>query len=236
MSEKKPEYSWHLTWSGRDDTPRTRAALEPCKTFHLWKDYVLKVVTYEEACQMIAAGELAQFADYWRIEPGQWGLISKTGYGNSQQWENLSLCFEDFLRGWDACEARVHMLMDWDEAIQHDKDRNKWFKVASRRYEFKRAKTEEGATYPYDTYCRQLNSLREYDHVESVVEREDRRGYVWYELRMKCTGPQFAETLWSMSCKFYWIFSFEASVNDPTVDERKPNKLPSYKRVRRDSI
>lgn len=231
-------YEWYLQWCGKDDTPRTRAALVPCSTFNIWKDYNLKVVTYEEFSEMVTAHLIAKPESYWNVKPGQWALVIKSYCKQYERdLENLSNCFQDFLRGWDACEARVHMLMDWDEAIYHESVRNKWLKKAHHRYTFYRNEDESLSDwYRRGVVSTQLQLIRERDYMEEVVEKSDRRGKVWYLLHMHCTGPQFQEAVWDLARDFGWMFSFKDEIIDPTTEERKANQDPTYDREKRDAI
>ena len=54
---------------------------------------------------MVAAGEVAPPASYWKIKPEQHGLVCKTEYLQySKAWDDMGNCYHDFCRGWQECE------------------------------------------------------------------------------------------------------------------------------------
>lgn len=242
MSEQH-EFEWYLQWDGRDDTPRNRAAVVPCTVFNIWKEYNLKLISYEEYVQMVEAKLIAPPQSYWKVEAGQFALALKSHLRRyDRDLENLSNCYQDFLRGWDACESRVQMLLDWDEALDHVRTRKKWFSKQLRRYEFHAADLESGTFHDWQcrgTVGRELQKMREHDFVEGVVEKGDRRGRVWYVLSIRSTGPEFLDTLQNLNREFSWIFAFRDAYEDPTDCECKPNSwghLQTHDRIRRDPL
>ena len=84
-------------------------------------------------------------------------------------------------------------------------------------------------------YEQQLQKMHGYDFVKGISERGDRHGHIWYELTMKCSGPQYIEALYNLVRDFGWIFSF-TKWEDPTECECKQGSGVVYNRSKREAI
>jgi hypothetical protein len=116
MSTEKHKYKWTLKWAGHDDTPAFRAAIKHCETFHIWKPYNLRIVSFDEWVGLIENGETEDRRtpelNFWSIKPGQLGMVADSHTASQYQrtWDQLSTCLQDFLRGWHAAEEHIKSL------------------------------------------------------------------------------------------------------------------------------
>ena len=66
------------------------------------------------------AEEIAGPTKYRSIKSGQMDLICYSCYANeySQSWENLYMCYKDFVAGYEACNKKLQFMLDLNEALK----------------------------------------------------------------------------------------------------------------------
>jgi len=100
------EYEYHLTWSGRKDTPELQSVMEYLKVFPLFKDSKARLISYDEYMALAKKGLIKKPVSYWMIKERQVGLITLTYYQKfSDTWERINTAKGDFLAGWKAREV-----------------------------------------------------------------------------------------------------------------------------------
>ncbi len=105
---EEPKYKWRLTWCGRKPSPKLLFAASHCQTFPLWRDAEAHLVNHQQYTALVEAGEISPPVSYWRVEPGQLGMISLSHYSQYRTtWDAISLAKTDFEDGWLACEQRI---------------------------------------------------------------------------------------------------------------------------------
>lgn len=97
------DYKYCLRWCGTKDTPLFRASVEQCKQITMFKHAEPRVVTHDEYQALIEDGSISKAESYWKVSPGQVGLITLQQIGNHSQWDMVSNCKADFQDGWEAC-------------------------------------------------------------------------------------------------------------------------------------
>ncbi len=117
-----------LKWRGVENSEINQLAFQYCKKqIPICKD-VCEFIDHDQYLQLIAAEEIAGPTKYMSIDQGQIGMICYSGYTNEyrQSWENLDMCYKDFVAGYEACNKKLKFQLDWDEAIrlnaQYDDD------------------------------------------------------------------------------------------------------------------
>jgi hypothetical protein len=117
-----------LKWSGRENSEVNQLAFEYCKQqIPICKD-VCEFINHDRYLQLIAAEEIEGPTKYSGINQFEIGMIAFSSYANEyrQSWENLDLCYKDFIAGYEACNKKLKFQLDWDEAIKlnikHDDD------------------------------------------------------------------------------------------------------------------
>jgi len=198
-----------LKWSGRNDSEVVQLAFAYCKKeIPICKD-VCEFVNYDRYMELVEAGEIEAPRTYWKIEPGQVGMIAYSSYTGSyaMSWENLDHCYRDFMAGYEACEAKYKHLRDWDEAIEHEAKRNKYLKKCKRTLIFDVAEWDD-CCYPI------------YEPQNSKVITRSTRGTTWkFTVTDICTGPEFEYLVYNI-CSDCRIPMPEMEI-DPRRDETK---------------
>lgn len=117
-----------LKWRGVENSEVNQLAFEYCKKqIPICKD-TCEFIDHDRYLQLIAAEEIAGPTQYMSINQGQIGMVCYSGYINEyrQSWENLDMCYKDFVAGYEACNKKLKFQLDWDEAIrlnaQYDDD------------------------------------------------------------------------------------------------------------------
>jgi hypothetical protein len=128
----KEEFKYRLNWSGRQNNPTTRAALEHVKSWPLSKDSELQLISYIDFRILVINGQV-HCADYWNVKEGEIGVISLSYYAKySSTWDNINTARQDFEDGWRACEKGHKYLEDWDEAIRTERVRKDALRIKNR--------------------------------------------------------------------------------------------------------
>jgi hypothetical protein len=116
----KLEYEWTLKWSHLGDYERAVAAMDFLKTFNMWKACEAHIINHDQYMHLVDMELIKPPVDYWKISPGEYGLVALQGYDSyTQTWEKISTAYGDFCRGWDAYKA---VIKQRDLLIQKEKD------------------------------------------------------------------------------------------------------------------
>jgi len=169
-----------LKWSGRENSEVNQLAFEYCKKqIPICKD-VCEFIDHDRYLQLIAAEEIEGPTKYSGINQFEIGMIALSGYADEyrQSWENLGMCYKDFVAGYEACNKKLKFQLDWDEAIIEDKAISELRKVKTRTLKIKtkmQVDTEELCNY----------------YSQHVSTRQLRNGYTNVIITAICTGYEF---------------------------------------------
>ena len=117
-----------LKWSGRENSEVNQLAFQYCKKqIPICKD-MCEFIDHDRYLQLIAAEEIEGPTKYSGINQFEIGMICYSSCASEyrQSWENLDMCYKDFVAGYEACNKKLKLQLDWDEAIklnaQYDDD------------------------------------------------------------------------------------------------------------------
>ena len=177
-----------LKWSGRNDSPVVQMAFTYCKKeITICKD-ICQFISFEEYEELVASGKIEKPTSYWKIEPGQVGMICYASYARSYQssWEHLDNCYRDFIAGYNACENGYKFLRDWDETLEHEAKRNKFLKKCKRSFIF-----------TVDCWENSYHPIMD-PNTSKVTYYQMRNGSWKFSVVDNCTGPELENLVYSI--------------------------------------